>query len=291
MINYDYPLFRPPSEANNLIIQVTLGCSYNNCSFCTMYKSKKFHERGLDEVFCDIDTLALANPSAHKIFLADGDALNLDTKSLLLILQKLQSSFPNLTRVSTYASAQNIFKKSDEELKLLQQNGLNLIYYGIETGNNKLLKKITKGVSKQEIIDSLNRVPHSMKISATVILGIGGTRYTKEHVEDTADVINSTKINFLSTLQLTLQEDAKENFYKHFKDFEPLSDYQIIQEQKSFLEHLNPKNRVIFRSNHASNALHLAGIIPEDKQRLICELSEALREGESAFVPSMFRGL
>ncbi len=290
MINYDYPLFRPPSEGNNLIVQVTLGCSYNNCSFCSMYKTKQYHERSLEDIYRDIDRLAVAYPAAHKVFLADGDALGLPTHTLLCILQHLQLSFPSLRRVSTYASAQNLFKKSEKELELLQANMLNLIYYGIETGNDTVLKKITKGVNKQEIIDSLNRVPKDMKISATVILGIGGITYTKEHIEDTADVVNKTRINFLSTLQLGLEEDAKENFFKHFKDFSPLNDRQILEEQKSFLEHLHPKSRVIFRSNHASNALHLAGTLPQETKRLIEEVGKALSVGESAFIPNMLRG-
>ena len=291
MIEYDYPLFRPPAEANNLIIQVTLGCSYNNCSFCSMYKTKSYEVRKLDDIYRDINAVAKSYPDAHKIFLADGDALSLPSEHLLTILKQLQNSFPKLRRVSLYASAQNILNKSQEELKTLYENKLNLIYYGIETGSNLLLKKITKGVSQSEIIDSLNRASDSgMKISATVILGIGGEKYTKQHTEETAEIINATRVNYLSTLQLGLEEDAKENFYKHFNDFKPLDDIQILQEQKRFLELLHPKNKIIFRSNHASNALHLSGTLPRDKDRLIKELDYALEVGEGAFVPSVFRG-
>ncbi len=290
MINYDYPLFRPPAEAENIIIQVTLGCSYNSCSFCSMYKTKKYQERSLEDIYKDIDSLKQVYSRAHKIFLADGDALALATDKLLSILKYLQGSFPKLRRVSTYASAQNLLEKSREDLKLLQESKLNLIYYGIETGNNIVLKKITKGVDKASIIKSLTKVPSGMKISATVILGIGGEKYTEEHIRDTAYVINNTSINYLSTLQLGLEDDAKDNFYKHFDDFTPLDDYQVLDEQKRFLELLKPKNRIIFRSNHASNALHLAGTLPKDTPRLIKQLDEAIDIGESSFVPSMFRG-
>ena len=291
MIEYDYPLFRPPAEADNLIIQVTLGCSYNNCSFCCMYKTKSYEVRKLEDVFNDINAVAKAYPDTHKIFLADGDALALESEHLLTILKQLQKSFSKLRRVSLYASAQNILSKSQEELKTLSQNKLNLIYYGIETGSNQLLKKITKGVSQREIIDSLNRASDSgMKVSATVILGIGGEKYSKEHIEETAEIINATRVNYLSTLQLGLEEDAKENFYKHFNDFNPLDDSQILQEQKRFLELLHPTNKIIFRSNHASNALHLSGTLPRDKERLVKELAYTLEIGESAFVPSAFRG-
>lgn len=290
MINYDYPLFRPPAEADNIIIQVTLGCSYNNCSFCSMYKSKKYQERALEEVYKDIDALALLYPNAHKIFLADGDALALPTNTLLFILNYLQLAFIKLRRVSTYASAQNLMRKRNEELELLVNKKLNLIYYGIETGYDTLLKKITKGVTQLEIIDSLNKVPKEMKISATVILGLGGQIYTKEHVEKTAEIVNKTTINYLSTLQLGLEEDAKENFYKYFSDFTPLDDLQILDEQKRFLELLNPKNSVIFRSNHASNALHLSGTLPKDTSKLLEQLSDAIDIGDATFVPKYFRG-
>ncbi len=291
MIEYDYPLFRPPAEANNIIIQVTLGCSYNNCSFCSMYKTKNYEVRNLDDVYKEIDVMAKAYPDTHKIFLADGDALSLRSEHLLTILKYLQSSLPKLRRVSLYASAQNILSKSQEELKTLYENKLNLIYYGIETGSNLVLKKITKGVTQSEIISSLNRASDAgIKISATVILGIGGEKYSKEHIEETAEIINATKVNYLSTLQLGLEEDVKDNFYEHFSDFRPLDDFQLLQEQKRFLELLHPTNRVIFRSNHASNALHLSGTLPRDKDRLVNELDYALEIGQGAFIPNEFRG-
>jgi len=290
MIDYDYPLFRPPAEADNIIIQVTLGCSYNSCSFCSMYKSKKYQERSLEEIYKDIDTFARVYPESHKIFLADGDALGLPTHSLIEILQYLQKSFAKLRRVSAYASAQNLLAKSEEELELLAENKLNLIYYGIESGNDTVLKKITKGVDQAQIIRSLNKVPKSMKISATVILGIGGERYSSVHVRDTAHVVNNTNINYLSTLQLGLEADAKPNFYKHFSDFTALDDEKILQEQRSFLELLEPKNRVIFRSNHASNALHLSGNLPKDRDRILQQLDTAIEIGNKAFIPKIFRG-
>lgn len=291
MINYDYPLFRPPAEADNIILQVTLGCSYNNCSFCSMYKTKKYQVRDLSDIYKDIDSLATSYPAAHKIFLADGDALSLSTNTLVGILKYLKQSFPKLRRVSTYASAQNILEKSENELKLLNENNLNLIYYGIETGNDVILKKITKGVNQSDIINSLNKVSSSgIKISATVILGIGGEEYSHEHIEDTAKIINLTKVNYLSTLQLGIEDDAKDNFYKHFNDFMPLDDYRILDEQKRFLELLNPTNKIIFRSNHASNAVHLSGTLPKDTNKLLKQLEIAIQMGDDVLIPKAFRG-
>ena len=291
MLNYSYPLYRPPAEANNIIVQATYGCSHNGCTFCSMYKSKKYQVREIEEVFKEVDILARVYPDAHRVFLADGDALSLPTDYLLELLDYLKKALPKLKRVSSYASAQNILEKSEEELRLLRENGLTLIYYGIETGNDTLLKKISKGVTSAEIVESLNRASNAgLKISATVILGVGGEAYTQEHIRDTAALINATTLTYLSTLQLGLEEDVKERFLKQFDGFTMLNDFQLLDEQKRFLELLNPSNRVIFRSNHASNALHLAGTIPKDNARLIDEVEAALAAGESALVPRVFRG-
>ena len=291
MLEYSYPLFRPPAEADNIIIQATYGCSYNNCTFCSMYKTKSFEVRVIEDVFRDIDALSYSYPDARKVFLADGDALALETDYLLKLLSYLKRAFVKLGRVSLYASAQNILNKSSQELEELKDNGLNLIYYGIETGSDVVLKKITKGVNQSEMIESLNKASDAgIKVSATVILGIGGSKYTNEHIKASAEIINATKVNYLSTLQLGLEEDAKEKFYKHFNDFEMLDDTGLLQEQKKFLELLNPTNRIIFRSNHASNALYLAGNLPRETKRLLQELDYALNIGEIAFVPKVFRG-
>jgi len=287
---YTYPLYRPPAEANNLIVQVTYGCSYNNCSFCSMYKDKKFTIKSFEDIKNDIDTLAINNPNTTKVFLADGDALTLDTSLLIKILKYLSEKFLRLKRVSLYASAQNILAKTDEELNLLYKHKLKLVYFGIETGDNTVLKKITKGVSKEDMIKALNKISKSsIKISGTVILGIAGKKYTQEHILNTADLINKTTINYLSTLQLGLDDDVIEKFYKHFDDFIPLNDLEILTEQKRFIELINPTNKIIFRSNHASNALHLAGTLPKDKEKLLDELNIVEELGEKALIPKHFR--
>jgi len=291
MIDYSFPLYRPPAEANSVIIQVTYGCSYNNCTFCSMYKSKKFEIRKIEEIYADIDSLAAAYPNATRVFLADGDALCFETHYLIALLKYLNQVFIKLRRVSTYATAQNLLEKSDEDLLLLKEHKLSLVYYGIETGNEILLKKINKGISSAQLIIALNKASKAgIKISATVILGIGGVEYTIEHINDTANIINKTKVNYLSTLQLGLEDDVKERFIKAFKNFKILNDPQVLDEQKRFLERLNPENKVIFRSNHASNTLYLAGTLPRDRQKLIQELQKALEIGKDAFVPERFRG-
>lgn len=279
MIDYDYPLYRPPAEADNLIIQATYGCSHNNCSFCTMYKSKKYEVRDINELYKEIDTLAALYPHTRKIFLADGDALALDTDYLVTLLQYLQKTFSKLTRVSLYATAQNLLAKSEGALELLQSHKLTLVYFGIETGSDKLLKKIAKGVNAQELIQAVDKASKAkIKVSATVILGLGGETYSKEHIEETAELINATKINYLSTLHLWLEDEVKERFLKPFDGrFIMLDDYQFLEEQKRFLELLSPSNNVIFRSNHVSNVLALAGTLPKDRDRLLEEVAFAIK--------------
>ncbi|MDD2781453.1 radical SAM protein [Sulfuricurvum sp.] len=291
MIDYSFPLYRPPAEADNIIIQATLGCSHNRCSFCTMYKTKRYTIRPFNEVQQEVEALAHAYPNANKVFLADGDALALQTDHLAKLLRLLKTSFPRLTRVSLYATAQNFLEKSVDELKELRAVGLSLAYFGIETGNDELLNNIDKGVNADQIIEALHRAYQAnIKISATVILGIGGIEYTREHIHDTAKLINATPITYLSTLQLGLEEGAKERFLKAFDSFTPLNDLQILHEQRELLSLINPPQKIIFRSNHASNALHLSGTLPKDSKKLMAQIDDALRVGEGALIPKWFRG-
>jgi radical SAM superfamily enzyme YgiQ (UPF0313 family) len=275
MISYHQPLYRPPAEANSVIIQATLGCSFNKCTFCTMYESKEFIVRSLEDVFSDIDKMASYYDDTKRMFLADGDALELETDHLVKILEYAYAKFPKLKRVSIYASAFNLHDKSLEELVLLKEKGLTLIYYGIESGSFEVLKKIQKPISNKKMCESLNKAfDAGMKISVTVILGVAGKKYSNLHIEETANILNQIKVTYLSTLQLMLEPHTKEKFIKNFDgEFDLLSVKEMLEEQKYFLELLNPINKVIFRSNHASNSLALAGTLPKDRDRLIDEVS------------------
>lgn len=275
MIEYHQPLYRPPAEANSIIIQATLGCSFNKCTFCTMYESKEFSIRLLEDVFKDIDKMVSFYSDANKMFLADGDALACKTEHLVKILEYAYSKFPKLRRVSIYASAFNLHDKSLEELKLLKEKGLTLIYYGIESGSFEVLKRIQKPISSSKMIEGLNKAFEAgMKTSVTVILGVAGKKYSNLHIEESAKILNQIKITYLSTLQLMLESHTKEKFVKNFDgEFELLNTKEMLEEQKYFLELLNPINKVIFRSNHVSNSLALAGTLPKDKDRLVDEVS------------------
>jgi len=291
MVNYSFPLYRPPAEADNVIVQATYGCSHNGCTFCSMYKSKCYDARPLEEVCEEIDTLAFNDPDARRVFLADGDALSLPTAELLQLLRYLRGAFPKLGRVSCYASAQNLLEKSVAELRQIREAGLTLLYYGIESGNDAVLKRINKGVSAAQMAESLRKAHAAgMKLSATVILGIGGREHSAEHVRDTAAFVNSVHVHYLSTLQLGLDPEIEALFLRRFGGFTMPGDAELLGEQRQFLELLQPLNRVIFRSNHASNALHLAGTLPNDAPRLMAEIDAALEAGEGAFVPRFFRG-
>lgn len=272
---YDEPLYRPPAEANSVIIQATLGCSFNKCTFCTMYETKEYKQRPLDEVFSDIDTLAKHYPHSTKMFLADGDALALDTNTLVSILEYAYIKFSKLRRVSLYASAFNIHEKTLEELILLKEKGLGLIYYGIESGSYEILKKIQKPISHKKMINSLDKVFEAkIKSSVTVILGVGGKIYSKEHINETVKLINKLNITYLSTLQLMLENNREEKFIKNFKgEFFPLNDREMLEEQLAFVSGIEPLDKIIFRSNHVSNSLPLAGTFPKDQAKLIATIN------------------
>jgi radical SAM superfamily enzyme YgiQ (UPF0313 family) len=231
--NYHMPLYRPPSEGENLIIQATLGCSFNNCTFCSMYHSKTFQPRALEDVLLDIDQAATEWPQARRVFLADGDALVLPTPHLLTILNHLSLRLPKLTRVSSYALPGNLLKKSVAELKLIQEHKLTLLYYGIESGSASLLKKIRKGATPEGMVEGLLKAEEAqMKTSATVILGLGGEGEWQSHIDQTVELLQKAPVNYLSTLQLFLEESVRERFLAGFKTgFKFQDDQGILAEQ------------------------------------------------------------
>jgi len=291
-ILYDMPLYRPPSEGNNLIVQATVGCSYNLCTFCSMYFTKQYRARPLDEVFADIDAGARDWPAVHRVFLADGDALCLPTGQLIEILDRLAARLPNLARVSAYATPKNLNEKDIEELAALRDKKLSLVYLGIESGATPVLKRIRKGASQDSIVKALARAREAgMKVSATVILGLGGRAGWEEHIAGTAELVNREPPAFLSTLQLDLEPSV----YARFMDARPpgfafQDDEGILAEQERLLSLLDPPRPVIFRSNHASNCLPLAGNLPKDRDTLLATVAAA-RAGLQPLRPRWIRGL
>ena len=290
MILYDEPLYRPPSEADSLIIQATLGCSHNRCLFCDMYRSKSYVQRPFAGIAAEIDSVGdYIKPS--RVFLADGDALSLDTDDLLRITEKLSDSFPALRRISIYASPGNIIKKSSKELESLAASGLTLLYLGIESGSDDILRRIDKGALFQQHKEAITKASScGMDVSAMVITGLGGRGLWREHIEETARLITEAPPAFLSTLSLMLTPGTLQRFAAAFGgSFTQQDDTGMLEEVKLLIRLANPSRKIIFRSNHASNALTLRGLLPEDKQKLIERLETALC-GDIEIRPNRMRG-
>ena len=271
MLNYDAPLYRPPSEAKSLIFQVTLGCSFNECSFCDMYRSKEYSERSWEEVKGEIDLMAKTMPDTTRIFLADGDALNLSTDYMIQIVEYIYQKFPNLERVSCYAMPMNLLKKTPEELSMMNKAGLDRLYLGIETGNDIILKKVTKGATQNTMIKACNKAKDAgYSLSCMVILGLGGSKYTKENAVDTAKVINAVQPDYVGALTLYLENGIKNEFLTKFEgEFERLTDSQAIDELEQLISEIDVTNEIVFRANHGSNAYNVGGTFPQDKQEML----------------------
>ena len=291
MLNYDAPLYRPPSEAKSLIFQVTLGCSFNECSFCDMYRSKEYSERSWEEVKGEIDMMSKMLPDTTKIFLADGDALNLDTEYMIQIVKYVYEKFPNLERVSCYAMPMNLLKKTPEELDAMKKAGLNMLYLGIETGSDILLKKVTKGATAKTIIKSCKKAKDAgFTLSCMVILGIGGSKYSSENARETAKVISQVKPDYVGALTLYLENGIKDEFLTKFdEEFIRISDSEAINELEELITEINVDGNVVFRANHGSNAYNIAGTFPEDKQAMLDKITW-MKEHPEVVRPEGLRG-
>jgi radical SAM superfamily enzyme YgiQ (UPF0313 family) len=289
-ILYDEPLFRPPSEGRSVIIQVTLGCSWNKCSFCEMYTSKHFTVRKEEEIFTDIEGFKPYAESIHKVFLADGDPLVLSNKRLLPILERLRTTFPNLRRISTYASPINLVKKSLAELEELRAAGLSLLYVGIESGDSAVLEAIQKGETYASTIEGLNKSKTAgIDSSVMIINGVGGTEMSHQHAINSAKVLNATQPKFASTLVLTAHK-GMDHFKKRFKgEFIEMTNSELFKEMQTFVEHLDLKE-TIFRSDHASNRLVLKGVLGRDKSVFLKQINDAITIPDNPAIRQGFVG-
>ncbi len=290
-IEYNNPLYRPPSEARSLILQATLGCSHNGCSFCYMYKDKRFHVKPEERFFEEIEIAASEYPSARRIFLADGDAMVLSTGRLERILDRLNASFPLLQRVTAYANPANLLGKTADELSRLRERNLTILYYGVETGDPELLERIGKGATPDEMAEGCARATEAgLKLSVTVILGLAGISGSSRHARNTAELLNRIKPRYLSALTLML--GPWKNSYASSMDpgFEFNSAIDDVRELRELVTCLEV-DRCIFRSNHASNYLALAGTLLKDKAALLDEIDRALEHPEEHLRPEWVRGL
>jgi len=275
-IEYDEPLFRPPSEADSLILQITLGCSWNKCAFCEMYTTKKFTVRAKKDVFEEINNIAAVVPSINKVFLADGNPLVISTPRLLTVLKKLKDNFPRLRRVSTYALPADINRKTIDELKELREAGLNLLYIGVESGDNEVLFSINKNETFESTETALLKAKEAgLKTSVILINGLGGKRLSQQHAINSARLLNSVQPEYASTLVLTYYRGI-DRFKERYKgDFISLNLKELFQEMELFIQHTELE-KTIFRSNHASNFLVLSGVLGKDKNNFLTTIKEAL---------------
>lgn len=280
VIDYDEPVFRPPSEAGSLILQATLGCSWNRCAFCEMYKTKQFKIRKEEELFLEIDRVAAITNDVRKVFLADGDAMVLSTTKLLKLINKIKSSFPKLQRISAYALPKNINNKTLEELKEIVAAGLKLIYVGIESGDDKVLSLVNKGETFNTTVDALLLAKKAgLRSSVMILTGLGGLKYWEQHAKKSAELLNIVQPEFVSTLVLSFPFGV-EHYKKHFKgDYVQMSTVDLLKELKLFITETNLESSV-FRSDHASNYLVLKGGLSRDKEKFLKQIDFAIKNPE-----------
>lgn len=291
-IEYQQPLFRPPSEADSLILQVTYGCTWNRCSFCEMYGSKKFSAKKEEDILNEIKSVAAVYPDVRKAFLADGNPMALSAKRLMFILSAIKEYFPRVRRVSTYALPRDILAKSKKELSELREAGLSLVYVGIESGDDEVLRMMEKGESFSSTREGLLAAKEAgIKLSVIILEGVGGLKYSEQHARNSAKILNEVQPEFASVLILSFPFGV-ERYIQRFKgEYVKMSIPQLLNEMKIFISGIE-LNGTIFRSNHASNYLVLNGILSRDKELFLQKIDFALKNpGLANLRPEWQRGL
>jgi radical SAM superfamily enzyme YgiQ (UPF0313 family) len=290
-MRYEGQIYRPPSEADAYILQATIGCSWNHCTYCDMYREKSFRVRALDETLQDVRSAGEAfGERVRKVFVADGDALVLDLEHWETILNAIRAAFPQVKRVSAYATAMNVNEKSPEDLRRLRELGLSLLYMGPETGDDVTFKRIAKGSNFDEHVEAARRAHDAgMKVSAIFLLGAGGTERTHEHAEASAKLIRAMDPEFVSALTLTVIPGTPIAKLQASGRFTLPSVPRMLEELRTIVNEAAPTGAV-FRTNHASNYLPLAGRLPADRNRIVAVLDKALA-GDVPLRPERSRGL
>ncbi len=278
-MRYEGMVYRPPSEAYSLIVQITIGCSHNRCTFCSMYRDKKFRVRDVKEVIEDLRYARMQYSRVDRIFLADGDALCLSNDKLLYILKAINELFPECSRVGIYGSAKDALRKTPEELRELKANNVGIIYIGAESGSDQVLKAIEKGSDARELIEGVRKIEDSgIMASVTFISGMAGLEGYEEHAIKTGEMISKMEPSYASLLTLMVEPQAP--LYKDIQEgrFQVLKGADVIKETLLLVENINVTKKCIFRSNHASNYLSLKGNLPEDKEKMIEQLKAAIED-------------
>jgi len=283
-------VYRPPSEARSLIVQVTYGCSHNTCAFCSMYKAKRFALRPMDEILEDFWLARQTYPRVEKIFLADGDALVRKASELEAILDNIRKLFPECKRVTTYGSPSSIRIRTDEELQTLRDKGLTMVYMGLESGCDEVLKLMRKGHMSDEIIAMGQKVRRNgIALSVTAITGLGGPELMERHAVETAKAFNAMNPEYIGMLTLMVEDGTPLYDWVQDGKFQLLKPKQVLDETRILVEHLDSPGSV-FRMNHASNYLALKGTLNQDKAAMMAAIDRAEMD-LSSLRPEAFRGI
>jgi len=290
-MRYEGDVYRPPSEADAYILQATIGCSWNACTYCDMYRAKRFRVRPLEDNLKDLAVAAERfGDRIRKVFVADGDALAMGLDDWLPVLDAAARSFPKLKRVSAYATARNLLEKTPSDLRRLREAGLRMLYIGPESGDDPTLKAIAKGASFDQHVEAARRAHDAeLRLSAIFLLGAGGTERSEAHARESARLATAMDPRFLSVLTLTVQPGTPIARLAERGRFVLPDVGGLLDELRRFLADVNPTDAV-FRTNHASNWLPLAGRLPRDRAKLL-DLLDRARDGELPLTPSWARGL
>ncbi|MBR1993396.1 MAG: B12-binding domain-containing radical SAM protein [Firmicutes bacterium] len=290
-MRYEGDIYRPPSEAYSLLVQVTIGCTHNKCTFCKMFKNKKFRVRALEEVLEDLAWARARYSRVERMFLCDGDALALSNRRLIPILEYIKENFPECERVTIYGRANDVNKKSAEEMKELYDAGITMVYIGAESGSDEVLKAVNKGVTRQELIDAVRKIEDcGMEASVTFISGLAGKDGWDDHAIQTGTMITEMNPSYVGLLTLIVEPNVPMYDDIQSGKLRLLSPEEVMQETLLMLEHTHVNKKCVFRSNHASNYVSLRGDLPQDKEKMMDMLKKAMGNHDM-FRHEMFRAL
>ncbi len=290
-MRYEGSIYRPPSEADAFILQATIGCSWNHCTYCVMYRDKECRERPVAECLEDIEAMEVrGGPHVEKLFVSDGDALCMSMDSWVSILDQARRSFPRLRRVSCYATAMNLLEKSRDELRLLREKGLSLLYIGPESGDDATLKRIAKGATAADHVEAAKKAHEAgMEISVIAMLGVAGREGSDAHAAGTAELVTAMDPEYFAALTTTVVPGTPLAKLQDTGRFELPSVEEMLGELRTIVDGARPTD-AMFRTNHASNYLPLGGRLPEDRERIVAAIDSAL-QGEVRLRPEWLRGL
>ena len=278
-MRYVGDIYRPPSEAYSLLVQVTIGCSHNKCTFCNMFKEKQFKVRNPEEVLEDLAWARSHYSRVERIFLCDGDALCLANHKLIRILDYIRENFPECGRVTTYGRATDALRKTDEELRDLREHGMTMVYLGAESGSARVLEMVNKGETREQLIQGVKRLENAgIKTSVTFISGLAGPDMWEEHAIETGKMIAEMNASYVSLLTLMLQPPAPMLEDYRSGKFKLLSPEEVLAETCLMLKYAKPSKPCVFRSNHASNYVSLRGNLPADNENMIASLKRCMED-------------